>query len=70
VDEMTGKQNPERVVREKTERIRRGERVVVSDSDLDKMSELDGDFMNHVASLPNPDRLGILDKYVAFKTKT
>jgi len=52
-------------------KMKRGEWTVVSDTDLDDMGELltttpDEDmFFSRCISIPNPRRLGILDKYLA-----
>lgn len=50
--------------RDKRQRVLAGERVVMSDEQLDRW---EADSMpTHVVSLPNPDRVGILDRWLVF----
>ena len=56
------------------DQIKAGERIVVSDSTLggldDWFAENDGPdadlYFHHCVSVPNPQRCGILDEFVAF----
>ncbi len=47
------------------ERIKNGERVVVSDVTMSQL-ENDPDLYRHLRSVPNPDRVGFIDRYVAY----
>ncbi len=48
------------------ERIKAGERVVVSDMTLDQLAEEDPEFVKHLRSVKNPDRVGFIDKWIAY----
>jgi hypothetical protein len=50
----------------KLDRIKLGQRVITNDRELDLMAELDGEVMNRVRSIPNPEQCGLLDQYVAW----
>ena len=54
------------IVKEKIKKMKAGQKVITNDKEMDTMSEIDGDFMNCVRSITNPDRCGILDQYVAW----
>lgn len=51
---------------QKLESMKLGNALVVSDDDLDEISVLDDDSTNRVRSIPNPNRVGILDAYIAW----
>jgi hypothetical protein len=51
-------------VLEKYHQIMQGDRVVVSDADLDEMVNLPKS--NSIKSVPNPNRVGTRDAYVAY----
>jgi hypothetical protein len=50
----------------KIQAFKRGERMIVSGAWLDVLSDLDPDLACKVKSIPNPDRVGLLDQYVAW----
>ena len=48
----------------KLDRMMQGERVITNDNEMELM--LDDDRIKLVRSMPNPDRLGLRDQYVAW----
>ena len=52
--------------RKKLDRMKCGERIVTNDAELDAMLALDDDSVYEIRSLPNPNRVGVLDVYVAW----
>lgn len=50
----------------KLEAMKRGETVVTNDQELDIIMTTGDDALLHMRSLPNPDRVGLLDQYVAW----
>ncbi len=48
------------------ERLKNGERLVVSDRTMDALEGLDDHFVKNLRSVPNPDRVGLLDKWIAY----
>ena len=52
--------------REKLNRMKNGEKIITNDKEMDQMLELGDDAINWVRSLPNPGRVGIMDKYTAW----
>jgi hypothetical protein len=52
--------------KEKVESMKRGERVVTSDQELDAVLALGDEAIYEVRTLPNPKRLGVLDQYVGW----
>lgn len=56
---------------EKLARILNGEKVVCSDKELDEFIKADMNndvsVLNDVVSVPNPNRVGILDAYLVYK---
>ena len=50
----------------KLEAMKNGETIITNDFEMDQMGLLDDDTMNKVRSLPNPNRCGIMDKYIAW----
>jgi len=56
----------DRVLRSKLEAMKKGEIVVTNDEEMDQMLALDDDEIVKVRSLPNPQRVGIKDRYIAW----
>lgn len=50
----------------KLQQMKNGYKCITNSTEMDLMSEIDSDTMNNVKSLPNPDRCGLLDQYVAW----
>jgi hypothetical protein len=53
-------------VQDKLEALKRKERIITNDDEMDAMIDLDGDTMNSVRSIPNPNRVGFRDQYIAW----
>jgi len=60
------KTNQESIVANKLNQMKNGERVVMSDQHLDLLFAMDDPMVNHVASIPNPNQVGTLDRWVAY----
>ena len=58
-----------RAIRNKVEALRRGERIVTNDAELDEIGPALGDDGNRLKSVPNGRRVGILDQYEAWLEK-
>ena len=52
------------IVKEKCESMLLGEKVIMSDKDMDEI--IPYRLSNYVASIHNPNRVGILDAYIAW----
>jgi hypothetical protein len=52
-------------LKKKLDRMRNGERVILSDRELDALLTMEGDAY-HVRTVPNPKRLGMLDTYIGW----
>jgi hypothetical protein len=50
----------------KVAELKDGCRVITYDDELDAMMRFDSDTMNHVATVPNPHRVGLKDQYIAW----
>ena len=46
--------------------LQRGEKVIIGDAGLDLIQAFFPKVSEKIASLPNPNRVGILDQYVAW----
>jgi hypothetical protein len=57
-------------LKNKIKALRQGERIITNDDELDEIGPALGDDGNHLRSIPNPRRVGILDKYEAWIGKT
>lgn len=58
----------EKVIFEKVKSIMLGELVVMSDNELDWLENNDdGEYPVFYASLPNPEQVGVLDKWIVAK---
>lgn len=65
IDATLAKPHDAEAVR-KLDAMKRGEVVVTNDKEMDLMTALAGDVMSKVRSLPNPDRVGVKDQYIAW----
>lgn len=54
------------ILDQKVQRMLHGERVVISDKECDEIAEMDADWVNLFGTLPNPQRVGVLDAWVGF----
>lgn len=54
----------------KQERLKAGQTVVMSDEELDALFSTDEDWVCHVATLPNPNQVGTLDRWIAFTKRS
>lgn len=52
--------------KDKVTAIRRGERVITNDEEMDAMLVIDEELHYDMVSIINPDRVGLLDKYIAW----
>ena len=50
----------------KLQQMKNGKKCITNDIEMDLMSEIDDETMNDVKSLPNPNRCGLLDQYIAW----
>jgi hypothetical protein len=58
-----------RVLKNKIKALRAGQRVITNDAELDELTPALGDDGNHLRSIPNPRRVGVLDEYEAWLEK-
>lgn len=57
----------ESYLEEKIEKLKNGEEVVMDDAQLDEAEKsLPDEMLNHLRSIPNPDRVGTKDKYLVW----
>ena len=52
-------------VKEKLDKIKEGQSVVIDDESLDLIGKIDPEAMNDICTFPNPDRMGTKDLYLA-----
>lgn len=51
---------------DKLNRMKAGEKIITNWRELDEMLNASDDAIYSVRSLPNPDRCGLLDEYIAW----
>jgi hypothetical protein len=54
------------IAQRQLDRLKAGERIITNDIELEAIFELPGDDWKYIRSLPNPERCGIWDQYVAW----
>jgi hypothetical protein len=54
------------MTRDKLQRFLSGQRIIASCEDMDRLEGLDWQIAKRLVSIPNPERVGILDQYVAW----
>lgn len=50
----------------KLDAMKRGERVITNEEQMEEMMRLESETMDDVRSIPNPNRVGVKDQYVAW----
>ena len=56
----------DRKLSNKLARMVKGERVITNSNELDAMMKADSDVAIKVRTIPNPNRVGVLDQYIGW----